>query len=194
MRITKDPELRRQEIIESARALFEEKGIRRTSMSEIAKKIGVAKGLIYYYFASKEQLVREVIEELVKDIDEKLDEIIQGKGNFFARLRAVLDYYFNSIAEHPTLQEMSPVHPDMFVLLKERLYERANHHALKLVREGIDAGILHLRYPEYMVKIIIRGLGDLYIDGVTDSRIHIELVEQLLGLDKGILLNAAPKP
>lgn len=193
MRITKDPELRRKEIINSARALFEKKGIRQTSMSEIAKKIGVAKGLVYYYFASKEQLVREVIEDLIKDIDQKLEQIIQGEGSFFEKLGTILDLYFNSIARHPTLQEMSPANPDIFILLKERLSDRANFHALKLINEGIDAGILHLKYPEYMVKIIIRGLGDLYIDGVTDSRIHIELVEQLLGLEEGVLLNSVQK-
>ena len=129
----------------------------------------------------------------MKDIDQKLEQIIEGEGSFFEKLGTILDFYFHSIAKHPTLSEMSPSHPDLFILLKDRLSERANHHALKLVREGIEAGILQLKYPEYMVKIIIRGLGDLYIDGVTDSKIHIELVEQLLGLEEGVLLNSVEK-
>jgi len=83
---------------------------------------------------------------------------------------------------------MNPAHPDLFLLIKDRLSEMANGHAIKLIHEGIDAGILNLKYPEYMVKIIIRGLGDLYIEGVTDPAIHIELVEQLLGLKEGVLL------
>lgn len=38
-----------------------------------------------------------------------------------------------------------------------------------------------------MLKVIIGGLGDLYIEGITDPEIHITLIEQLLGLKKGIL-------
>lgn len=188
MRITKDPEVRRQEIIDSAKALFEKKGIRKTSMSEIAENIGVAKGLVYYYFSSKEELVREVIEDIIKGVDKKLAAMIQEPGSFYRKLGAILDLYFNSIAQHPTLREMNPAHPDLFLLIKDRLSEMANGHAIKLIQEGIDAGILNLKYPEYMVKIIIRGLGDLYIEGVTDPAIHIELVKQLLGLKEGVLL------
>lgn len=47
MRITKDPEERRQEIIETAMHLFYEKGYDQTSIGDIAKAIGVAQGLCF---------------------------------------------------------------------------------------------------------------------------------------------------
>ena len=56
MQITKDPQERKQEILETAMRLFQEKGYEKTSISDIAKAIGVAQGLCYRYFPSKEVL------------------------------------------------------------------------------------------------------------------------------------------
>ena len=56
MRISKEPEARKQEILETAMKLFAEKGYEKTSISDIAKEIGVAQGLCYRYFPSKDIL------------------------------------------------------------------------------------------------------------------------------------------
>lgn len=56
MRITKEPEERKQEIIETAMRLFHEKGYEKTSITDIANAVGVAQGLCYRYFPSKEAL------------------------------------------------------------------------------------------------------------------------------------------
>ena len=63
MRITKDPQERKQEILETAMRLFQEKGYEKTSISDIAKAIGVAQGLCYRYFPSKEVLFDEVVDQ-----------------------------------------------------------------------------------------------------------------------------------
>lgn len=47
MRITKEPEERKQEILDTAMRLFHEKGYEKTSIADIAKTIGVAQGLCY---------------------------------------------------------------------------------------------------------------------------------------------------
>ena len=53
MRISKEPEARKQEILETAMKLFAEKGYEKTSISDIAKEIGVAQGRCYRYFPSR---------------------------------------------------------------------------------------------------------------------------------------------
>lgn len=54
MRVTKEPEVRKQEILDTALKLFGENGYEKTSITDIAKAIGVAQGLCYRYFPSKE--------------------------------------------------------------------------------------------------------------------------------------------
>lgn len=55
-RITKEPEIRKQEILDTAMELFYQNGYDKTSISDIAEKIGIAQGLCYRYFKSKEDL------------------------------------------------------------------------------------------------------------------------------------------
>ncbi|MFA9466688.1 MAG: TetR/AcrR family transcriptional regulator [Velocimicrobium sp.] len=55
-RITKEPEVRKQEILNCAMELFYQNGYDKTSISDIAEKLGIAQGLCYRYFKSKEEL------------------------------------------------------------------------------------------------------------------------------------------
>lgn len=54
-------EERKQEILDAALPLFARNGFNNTSISQITREAGISKGLIYNYFNSKEQLVKEVI-------------------------------------------------------------------------------------------------------------------------------------
>lgn len=57
MRIAKDGEVRRQELLDAARALFVAKGYDNTSINDIIDAVGVSKGALYYYFASKAEIL-----------------------------------------------------------------------------------------------------------------------------------------
>ena len=72
MRITKDPEERRQEIIETGMHLFYEKGYEKTSIGDIAKAIGVAQGLCYRYFPSKEALFDSTVDQYAQILADRL--------------------------------------------------------------------------------------------------------------------------
>ena len=78
MRITKEPEERKQEILDTAMRLFYEKGYEKTSIADIAKEIGVAQGLCYRYFPSKEALFDCAIEQYA---DEIVSKFTISKGN-----------------------------------------------------------------------------------------------------------------
>lgn len=63
MRIAKDGEVRKQELLNAALDLFAEKGYDSTSINDIIEKVGVTKGAFYYYFKSKEQVLDELVEK-----------------------------------------------------------------------------------------------------------------------------------
>ncbi len=188
MRITKDPETRRQEIIDEARTLFESKGISKTSMAEIADKIGVAKGLVYYYFSSKEELVDEVVEQFIQGLDESLKDIVlQDDLDFYGKLTAILVLYFNAFQNDQDLMKFTPADPGVFNLIRERLSAIALFHVKALLQAGMSQNLIRIDYPEYVLKILITGLGDLYIEGIRDPKVHASLIEQMLGMQKGQL-------
>lgn len=79
-RITKEPEVRKQEIIQAAMSVFYEKGYDKTKMSDIAEKIGVAQGLCYRYFPSKEVLFDRAIDDYAKLLSAPLQEVIRDQS------------------------------------------------------------------------------------------------------------------
>ena len=56
VRIIKDPEERKQEIIEAALHLFSQKGYEHTTIQDIAKYLNISQGLCYRYFKSKAEI------------------------------------------------------------------------------------------------------------------------------------------
>lgn len=63
----------KKRIMDTALELFANAGYHTTSISQIAKKAGISKGLMYNYFESKEMLLREILIEGVDIITESFD-------------------------------------------------------------------------------------------------------------------------
>ena len=57
----------KERILEAARELFAQKGVQKTSLQEIADKLGITKPALYYHFASREDLVRSIVQPLIDD-------------------------------------------------------------------------------------------------------------------------------
>jgi AcrR family transcriptional regulator len=60
----------RSRLRELALELFAEQGYEKTSLREIAERLGVTKAALYYYFKSKEDIVRSLVEDYVAELDE----------------------------------------------------------------------------------------------------------------------------
>ncbi len=67
-------EEKRLEIIRMAAELFDELGYERSSMSAIAARVGGSKATLYGYFASKEDLLRAVLD---RDVSEEAERLMQ---------------------------------------------------------------------------------------------------------------------
>ncbi len=59
--------IRREGLVASARALFEEKGLARTSVKNITEAAGVTRSLFYHYFADKHEITQAVLDSYVDD-------------------------------------------------------------------------------------------------------------------------------
>ena len=74
---TRRRQKRREEIYESAIAIFNEKGYTRTSVQEIAETIGVLKGSLYYYIDSKEDLLVGIFDQTDREFLELIDQAFE---------------------------------------------------------------------------------------------------------------------
>ena len=62
MRVVKEAEERRNEILDAADELFGEKGFDGTSTNDILSKVNIARGTLYYHFKSKEDIMNALID------------------------------------------------------------------------------------------------------------------------------------
>jgi AcrR family transcriptional regulator len=65
--VSRPPSETRQRIQDVARELFVQKGVQRTSLQDIADRLGITKPALYYHFASREDLVRSIVQPLIDD-------------------------------------------------------------------------------------------------------------------------------
>ncbi|PKL18521.1 MAG: hypothetical protein CVV49_05405 [Spirochaetae bacterium HGW-Spirochaetae-5] len=66
-RIVKKADDRREEIVKAARELFQTKDYGKTSMQELIVKLNIAKGTLYHYFSSKQEILEAVVENIVDE-------------------------------------------------------------------------------------------------------------------------------
>ena len=76
-RITKAPDERRGELINAAQVLFFSKGYEKTSINDIVKAVGVAKGLFYYYFDSKQAILEALVANMTGQIVMLVTKVIE---------------------------------------------------------------------------------------------------------------------
>jgi AcrR family transcriptional regulator len=72
-KITDAAKNRKTEIIDGAMKLFAQYGYHSTSLNDVASKIGVTKATLYYYFRSKEEIMRAILERSMDRMDKAMD-------------------------------------------------------------------------------------------------------------------------
>jgi AcrR family transcriptional regulator len=84
-----DYEERRGDIVSEAARLFAEQGFHGTSISELAEACGTSKSLLYHYYASKEDILFDVMHDHVKALLDAAEEIVAKKLPPEEKLRAL---------------------------------------------------------------------------------------------------------
>lgn len=82
-------EARRKQILESALAVFSQKGFHASNVSEVAAHAGVSQGTIYWYFDSKEELFDEAIVDFFAAFGAEMTSVLQEGRSASEKLRAI---------------------------------------------------------------------------------------------------------
>jgi len=151
------PEVRRAQILDAAARVFVEKGPSAATMDDVAAEAGVAKGTIYLYFDSKEQLLRSLgnryTEELVQRSGELLEE--DGPGSLLERLYAFLqeliDFHFAERELHRLLFHGGAVsEAEAMRVLRELLRS--------FIQRGVASGEFEVTDVGFTTDFLLQGL------------------------------------
>lgn len=96
-------DITRRHILETALALFRERGFDATTMRDVAAAAGVAVGGAYYYFKSKEDMILDFYERTQSESSNALRDIKACHTDAFSRLRAVYLQKIDQMTPHREL-------------------------------------------------------------------------------------------
>ncbi|MGJ7027445.1 TetR/AcrR family transcriptional regulator [Petrimonas sulfuriphila] len=135
----------KESILSVANKLFSRFGFHKTSMDEIAKIARKAKGSLYYHFASKEELFKEVVSVEMANLKNQLTIIVSNPGlNASDKIKKYLITrmeILNSAANyHETLKADFFEHFHFIDDLRTELDEWEKENLKKLILQGVDKG------------------------------------------------------
>jgi len=167
-RIVKKREERRQEIIATARELFQTQEYQNTSMNNIMEKLNIAKGTIYHYFKSKDELLEAVVENIIEeDIAHKQALLQDVSANALEKFRLLIT---SNDATEENDRILSYLHQPGNVAMHTRLLAVAIEKQAQLyanvLEEGCEEGIFEIENPLECAEFLLAGIQFLTDMGV----------------------------
>ncbi len=188
---------RKNEFLEAAQALFNEKGFENTSVDDIVQRVGVAKGLFYYYFKSKEELLQIIVERLIDEIEssvaavmerrnisalERFRELIMTSSDVASRGKMLIAYFHKerNQAIHLSMESRSR---EFMIPVMARIIEQGNQEGLFMSKHPHETAIALMATMSW-----IKHAHPLPVTSEESLRITIvlqDLTERLLGMVPG---------
>jgi AcrR family transcriptional regulator len=147
-RISKEPQERRRELIDTAERLFMERGYEHTAISDIVKELNIAQGTLYYYFRSKEDILEAVVEKSIAVLEQNVIQLVQDDGADEAiRLNAAINGILGFVSQR--------------------------NDFIDFLHQDINA-VMHAKLEKATVERIVPILSDLIVKGNENGRFSVE--------------------
>jgi TetR/AcrR family transcriptional regulator, cholesterol catabolism regulator len=154
---------RKEQIEQTATALFKNRGFSATSMRDLANQLGIEAASIYSHIKSKEEILQRVCFRMANEFFEAIDQADVHNASASERLQAAITAHVkvltkNTEASAVFLHEwrhLSEPHHAEFLALRNR-YEV---HFREIIREGIKAGEFKVPDEKFAVLTILSALN-----------------------------------
>jgi AcrR family transcriptional regulator len=168
VRIVMKPEERRAEIVQAARSLFQTKDYDEVTMQDVMDALGIAKGTIYYYFKSKEDLLEAVIVDIVDEATAQMKErATASQGNALERLKALITAGQISDQNEEILESLhTPANQAMHLRLLAVAISKQAPLFAEVVQQGCEEGLFHTQSPLECAEFILWGVQSLTDQGI----------------------------
>ena len=146
---------KRDDLIAAALQLFADKGIRGTTVREIAAAAGVTEGALYRHFESKEQLAQSLFAECARRLYEHLDSVVATAASSRERLCALSQGFLRFAEEQPQAYEyvMARHHDDVGGLPPDQPLPKEVF--VRVMEQGMAAGEIRRMDPNLAAGMMI---------------------------------------
>ena len=189
---------RERDLVRVTRALFDEKGIQDAPIERIAREAGIARGLVYRHFSSKEELFILTVTDYLAELDgvladaigrgrtptTKLERCAEAYGEFCVRYPAFIDCAL-SLMRRPARDLREVVSESVWLRLGLGM-ARCSDQLAVVLREGVETGDFEVDDPDYMANFLWTStLGAMHL-----ARIRVGLRQE----DRGLPVAFAVEP
>lgn len=200
MRVIKEADERRNEILDAADELFGQKGFDGTSTNDILEKVGIARGTLYYHFKSKEDIMDALIERYSVRLLGAAREIAEDQSIPILEriIRVVRAMNLNGGSSREIMEH---IHKPQNALMHQKIQKVIIHGVppilTGIIREGIEQGMFNTPYPYECMEMVVIYANTVFDDDLVtltdEERLSRMLaficnVERLLGAESGSLM------
>ena len=183
MKEVKDTEERRNEFIDAAEKLFKQNGVVDTTVNAIVREMNVAKGLFYYYFKSKDDVIDAICEKYNTDFRDTIQKAMNPENDYDERLNDFINGTITSFRAMWDNFQGANETIDLSILSSRTLdeaKEMASRKLNELLKEGNDLKRINIPNPEYFSKLIISGIADLASHTEADLKEIRTMIDELI--------------
>ena len=193
IRVAKDPEERREELIDIAEKLFMKNGYEETPVSDIVKKAKVAQGTFYYHFKSKDDILNALVQRYTRELETMVKKNIDNEE--YNAIQKLVAIYIDIVKFGQSrkrllnyLHEEKNAH--LHMKMEMQSYPALMPMFLKIIKQGVKEGLFKIKYPHEAARMIMGISHDItgreYLDLPFDKKkLAIEpqfyLIERVLG-------------
>ncbi|EGD47901.1 transcriptional regulator, TetR family [Ruminiclostridium papyrosolvens DSM 2782] len=197
MRVIKDADVRKNEILDVAEELFNLNGFDATTISAIIEKAGIARGTVYYHFKSKEDVLDALIERHCERLLAEAKEIAaDSRLPVMERLIQTLMSMNGDKEGTPsviTQQMHRPQNALMHQKTHETMLEAIPPILMGIIEDGIKEGIFNTPYPYESLEMVVAHVNtvfDDYAEKLTGKELLKRIRAFIFNLER--LFGAAP--
>lgn len=157
---------RERELVLATRALFDERGMQHAPIEEIAQAVGIARGLVYRHFTSKEELHVLTVTTYLDELAELLEEAAAGAADPIQALRRVAEAYSAYCQRFPAFLDCSmslmqrPAR-ELREIVSDAIYLRLGQGMARcldvlagVLRRGVETGVFVVEDCDYTANVL----------------------------------------
>jgi AcrR family transcriptional regulator len=171
--------MRERDLVKATRALFDERGLMEAPIEEIAKAVGIARGLVYRHFSSKEELYVLTVTDYLQELEELLARAHTGAPGPAVALERLMEVFADYGCRHPafvdsSLRLMQRPARELFGVISDSVWLRLGQgmaacldHVIRVLRAGMQDGSFRVGDPDYEASVLwTQALGTLHLSRV----------------------------
>jgi AcrR family transcriptional regulator len=169
-------QVRERDLVAATRALFDERGMQEAQIEEIARAAGIARGLVYRHFSSKEELYVLTVTNYLDELAELLEAAVDGDDSPTLRLERCSEAFAHYCRRYPAFldssqalmrrhaMELREIVSDAVWLRLGQSMARCLECLAAVLRDGAESGLFDVEDPDYMANVLwTQALGVMHL-------------------------------